>query len=265
MFLVLIAEGKPKPVQTIECSDNKITCVTSLQSLVIAVRWNAQEKLDVYDAQTFTFQRHIGVPGLTKSFGLASSVTHNCLYASVFGTNKVCRVGVSGEVTNWSVGSYPMGVSVNDANNVIVACNHSHKLQEYTTYGSLVREIALPLKSPQHAVQLASGNFAVTNYDQVFVVDGNGTLVCSVKAASAIENHKNYPRGLQQLKNGRILVADTTGNRILMFDESMRHLGNIEGGLNAPWSVCLDESGHRLYISENAGGRLMVFSNFTCA
>ena len=264
-YFVLFAERNCKLVKVVENSGNKITCVTSLSGLVYAVRRNAQQQFDVYDAATVALRRPISVPGLTKSFGIASSVTHSCLYASAFNNDKVYRVKLSGEITSWSVGRFPMGVSVNGANNVLVASNHQHILEEYTPNGAPLRQIELPFCHPQNAIQLRSGHFAVTCYDQVCLVDKNGTFISGAKAKPVIKQLQSYPRGLQQLKSGRILVADTTGNRILVLNESMHRVGDltlpISFGLIGPWSVCLDESCHRLYISENPGGRLLVFDN----
>ena len=49
----------------------------------------------------------------------------------------------SNAVKKWSVASGPTGLSVNIAHNSVVACLGVEQLQEYTTHGSLVREICL--------------------------------------------------------------------------------------------------------------------------
>ena len=62
---------------------NLVGGVTSLGDDMFVVRYNSQQKIEVYDANTFTLQRHITVPGLGDvSYGLAACPYNNCLYAS---------------------------------------------------------------------------------------------------------------------------------------------------------------------------------------
>jgi len=50
---------------------------------VFVLRSPTQQKIEVYNAKTFTLQRHITVPGLLgDSYGLAACPHNNCLYAS---------------------------------------------------------------------------------------------------------------------------------------------------------------------------------------
>jgi len=62
---------------------NGVGGVTSLGDDVFVVRGPTQQKIEVYDAKTFTLQRHITVSRLGRySFGLAACPHNNCLYAS---------------------------------------------------------------------------------------------------------------------------------------------------------------------------------------
>ena len=77
--------------------DNHVGGVTSLGEVVFAVRYNSQQKIEVYDAKTFTLQCHITVPGLGDySYGLAACPRNNCLYASDWSNQSVHRVELSG-------------------------------------------------------------------------------------------------------------------------------------------------------------------------
>ena len=52
---------------------NGVSGVTSLGDDVFIVHCPSQQKIEVYDAKTFTFQRRITVPGLGRSsYGLAA-------------------------------------------------------------------------------------------------------------------------------------------------------------------------------------------------
>jgi len=90
---------------------NNIGGEASLGDDVFVVRYNSQQKIEVYDANTFTLQRHITVPGFgDRSFGLAACPYNNCLYASNWNNNSVHRVDLSASnaVMKWSVARWPV-------------------------------------------------------------------------------------------------------------------------------------------------------------
>jgi len=125
---------------------NSVGGVTSLGDDVFVVRWNSQQKIEVYDAKTFTLQRHIAVPGLGDSpRGLAACPHNNCLYASDCNNNSVHRVQLSGSnaVMKWSVARSPLGLSVNSEHNLLIVSGGEKKLQIFTTHGTLLQNIQL--------------------------------------------------------------------------------------------------------------------------
>jgi len=143
-----------------------VAAVTSLGDDVFVVRWVTQQQVEVYDAVSCTLQRHITVQGLGEyTYGLAACAHYKCLYISdptrYRGSLQRAELSGSNAVKTWSVAEDPRGVSVNRAHNVVVACRGA--LQEYTTHGSLVREICLQadVTRPWHAVQLSSGDYVV--------------------------------------------------------------------------------------------------------
>jgi len=97
-----------------------VSGVTSLGDNVFVHR-DRQQKIEVYDAETFTLQRHIAVPGLgNQSLGLAVCTPHNnCIYASDYDYASVHRVELSGNnaAMKWSVARWPTGLSVNSEYN----------------------------------------------------------------------------------------------------------------------------------------------------
>ena len=68
--------------------------------------------------------------------------------------------------------------------NVLVACDKSSKIQEYTTVGSLVREVCLSVGcKPYHAIQLPSEHQLVVSHwgslHRVIVVELDGQVIQS--------------------------------------------------------------------------------------
>jgi len=249
-----------------------VSAVTSLGDDVFVALWES-EQVEVYDAVTLTLQRRLTVPGLGDGLsGLAACTNNNCLYASDYLHNSVHRVELSGSnaVKKWSVARRPEGLSVNSEHNLIVACCDANKLQEYTTYGSLVREICLQARvtQPYHAIQLSTGDYVVSQYTspcEVSVVGVDGKVVRSYgQSQTSDDGQMKYPTGLAVTKNDDILVADIDNNRILLINSSLSSIQelalSVDGGIKEPWGLCLDESRGRLYVGERGGQhRVLVF------
>jgi len=249
-----------------------VTAVTSLGDDVFVARWNSQQ-VEVYDAKTLTLQRRLTVPGLGAwLIGLAACPNKNCLYASDNNNNSAHRVELSGSnaVKKWSVAKGPRGLSVNSEHNLIVACYVANKLQEYTTHGSLVREICLQagVARPWHAIQLSTGDYVVsqcTSAGMVSVVGVDGQVVRSYGQSQTSDvGQMKFPTNLAVTKNDDILVADNGNNRILSINSSLDSVQelalSVYGGIQYPRGLCLDESLGRLYVGEWVGkGRVLVF------
>ena len=204
--------------------------------------------------------------------GLAACGNNRCLYVINNSINSliVHRVELTGSnaVMKWSVPRNPAGLSVNRAHNVVVVCHGANKLQEYTTHGSLVREIRI--QSPWHAVQLSSGDYVVnqdTSPGVVSVVGVDGQVRHSYGQSQTSDvGQLKRPTCLAVTKNDDILVADRDNNRILSMNSSLSSIQEltlpVDGGLQQPWGLCLDESRGRLYVGEWGGShRVLVFDN----
>jgi hypothetical protein len=137
--------------QVISDDDRQVRDVTSIDSRLFVLRCPSQQQIQVYDTKTFKQQRALQVKLLSHdSSGLTSCVTNNCVYVSDPGPlfsdkNTVYKVELSrnNQVFSWCVDSWPQGLSINTACNLLVACFEANKIVEYTTSGSLVREICL--------------------------------------------------------------------------------------------------------------------------
>jgi len=246
--------------------------VTSLGNDVFVVRENSQQKIEVYDAKTFTLQRCIALPGLGDyTQGLVVCSYNKCLYASDCRNHNIHRVDLSGTnaVTKWSVARWPIGLSVNSEHCVLVVSQMERKLQIFATDGTLIRDIELQadFEGPRHVVQQSTGQFLIIRVGQfshrVCLVGVDGAVVRSYGGRQGSElTQMNCPAGLTLDREGRVLVADTGNNRLLVIDQSLSsaHVMSVglEGGLKDPRTVWYDQARRRLYIGEGNGGRVIV-------
>jgi len=258
---------------------NQVGGVTSLGDDVFVVCCECQQKIEVYDATTFTLQRHITVPGLGHTcFGLAACPYNKCLYASDWYNSSVHRTELSGRnaVMKWSVAGGPQGLSVNSEHNLIVVSEGESKLQIFTTHGTLLQNIQLQadVEDPEHAVQLPTtsqflvshGYYGSQSLHRVCLVGVDGAVVRSYGGQLGSElTQMNEPRGLAVDREGHVLVADRDNNRLLVMDQSLSSAHemsvSVDGGLNGPSILWYDQSRRRLYIGEWRGGRVIVIDN----
>jgi len=240
-----------------------VVAVTSLGDDVFVLRQTSQQQVEVYDAVSCTLQRHITVHGLGNiAWGLAACAHYKCLYVSSIYIHRAELTG-SKAVMKWFVAGRPTGLSVNKAHNVVVVCSGVNKLQEYTTKGSLVKEICLQagVTLPWHAVQLSSGDYVVSQFTSpgvVSVVGEDGQVRRSYgQSQTSGVGHMKYPTCLTVTKNDDILVADELNNRILSMNSSLSCIQEltlpVDGGIQQPVGLCLDESRGRLYVGERYG------------
>ena len=246
----------------------------SLGDEVFVAGYNSYQQIEVYDAESFTLRRHLTVPGLgVYCYGLAACISNNCLYASDCQKSSIHRVDLSGSnaVNTWSVATTPVGLSLNKAHNVVVTCQVVNKLQEYTTYGTLVGEISLQqtgVTHPWHAVQLSTGNYVVSFTSQaagvVIVVGVDGQVIHRCDQSTSNVMQTSNLRSLAVTKNNDILVADLS-NRIVSINSSLSSIEalalSVDGGIKQPIGLYLDESRRRLYVSEGSGTRVLVFES----
>jgi len=271
------SSSSPTMIHVIPKGD-EVTGVTSLGDDVFVVRYYSREKIEVYDTNTFTLQRHITVPRLGfYCLGLVACLYNNCLYASDFHNNSVLRVALSGSnaVMKWSVARCPAGLSVNSEHNLLVVSQYESKLQIFTTHGTLLQNIQLwaGIERPHHAVQLPTGQFLVSHggvfggsLHGVCLVGVDGAVVRSYGGRRGSElTQMNGPRDLTIDREGLVLVADEYNNRLLVIDESLSSAHemsvSVVGGLQGPVSLWYDQSRIRLYIGEWSEGRVIVIDN----
>ena len=263
--------SSPPTVTHVIPGDNWVTAMTSLGEDVFVVRYGS-EQVEVNDAVTFTLQRHLSVPGLGKSYGLAACASNRCLYASDYNNSHVHRVELSGSnaVTKLSVGR-PAGLTVTSAKNVLVVIQWECKLQEFTTHETLVQTIRLQrdIGRTRRVVELSNGQFVISQagtHHRVCLLDVEGAVVRRYGETWGSDLTKmNWPGDLAVDEHENILVADEENNRLLVLDRSLtsaREMSvTVDGGLKGPSSLWYDKSRGRLYIGERYGRRVIIIDH----
>ena len=123
------------------------------------------------------------------------------------------------------------------------------------------------MTSPWHAIQLSTGDYVVSQWSPgvVSVVGVDGQVVHSYGQSQTSDvGLMKCPRCLAVTKNDDILVADYGTNRIVSINRStgcVQQLAlSVDGGIQRPSGLCLDESRGRLYVGEVFGQRrVLVF------
>jgi len=273
IVLTVVKSSVPTLTHVIPSQDrDRVTAVTSIDDDVFVVRHNSQH-VEVYDAVTFALQRHITVHGLdSQTYGMTACARNKCLYLSSYDTESVHRVELSGSnaAMKWSAARRPIGLSVNIAGNLVVTCDETNRLQEYTTHGSLVREISLQagVRDPWHAIQMSTGDYVVSLWmpqGVVTVIGVDGQVVHRYgQSQTSNVGPMKYPSSLAVTRNDDILVASENNKRILSINRStscVQELAlSVDGGIQETRGLCLDESRGRLYVGEwNGQHRVLIF------
>jgi len=214
-----------------------------------------------------TIQRYVNVPSSTSTFrDLAACEFNQCLYVSEESNQMIHKVSpvTNNTVKQWCVNGQPHGVSVNRAHNLLVACQTTHKVQEYTTDGALVREINLQpdITFPAHVVQLRGDEFGITQHGSVHrycVVSSDGKIVKSIG-----DGQMHTPYGFAVSKDGsKVFVADYGQNRISLLNSKSLSIEQLPAAFsvsfNGPYCIHFDARAGVMYVGEWGGGRILCF------
>jgi len=274
----IVADNKPGTPRLAKALNGShgVTAIALLNDQPFVTR-DEVVQVSIYNSTSLQLQSQLTFTGLGAHIhGLATCTTHNYLYISDYNSHCIHRVDLSiagaNTLIKWNVHmTYPYGLSVNSARNVLVAFYFHKKVQEYTPTGSFVREIVLSDNNqPYQAVELSSGIIAVSYGNGVSKIsmETNTRHSYGNQAGSGIGQMSNT-RGMSVDKQGYILVADYNNNKILVVNPSLidaRQLPlAVETALEKPWPLVLDQSRGRLYVGEYHGGqkRLLAFDNIT--
>jgi len=248
-----------------------ITGVTVLGDELFVVR-GGSSCIVVYDTKNFSQTRNISIPGSSDLRAIIACSRYNSLFISDVELNVVHHYNLSNNVgSKWSVGGACFGLSLTNANHVLVTSHNTKRLKEYTLDGILVREISLDssIVYPYHSVQLSSGLFVVSHtgaMHRICIVDTLGRIIRTYGGAPGKGiGFMNTPGHIAVDLHDNVLIADYHNNRVVLLNLSLTHLGYIPAlgydRTNMPWALHLDELHRRLYIAEWTGtGRVLVIT-----
>jgi DNA-binding beta-propeller fold protein YncE len=240
--------------------------LTALNGQLFVTRTSkTSNQVSVYNTTTLELVRNITVVGAAGIiYGLAVSSDNKYLYVAESSRSLLYKVDLSSSstVASWSVATGPYGLSLNGLQNILVA-SASGKIQEYTSNGSLVREVATST-APFHAVEVRKDVLAVSLFqaNAVSLVNVNGTVVYSYGTSGSLFN----PRCLGVDKQGYVFVADRDNNIVFVLNPTLtearplRVTGNATVVITSPYALWLDPSIGYLYVGESSSPkRVIVF------
>jgi len=239
-----------------------------------------RDQIEVYDVNTYHFQRHLTVPSICGFSDMISCEYHRCVYIDDHFLECVHRLDVRGAVTWWAVNDAPGGLSVNAAHNVLVTCGRVHKIKEFSSYGVGLREFTLPFDfiHPLHAIQTRSGHFIVSHgyqgdlINHVFMMSADGHIVHSHggKAGSHTGQYR-VPCRLAVDDNECVFVADLNNRRVTLLSPTLEYVGLAVSRDQLKWHpgrLCYDRERRKLYVADDeyfkdddwTAGRVVVFN-----
>jgi len=252
----MLPEGKP------------VTGVTSLENHLYILRDDKRvEQVEVYDINSYRFQRYLTVPGLGSTSDIVACANNRCAYISDWEHDSIHKIALSDDtVTQWPVNDTPNGLSLSLRHNVLVTCRHVRKIKEFSTDGQLLYEVVLPddVVSLWHSVQLSSGEFVVCQggcgdpLHRVCLVSYDGQVVKSFggpKGSSA--RAMNVPCHLAVDEHDFIFVVESNNRRVLLLSPSLtfvRYVVSPEQLTSQSLSVHLDVGRRHLYVADDDYG-----------
>ena len=120
---------------------------------------------------------------------MTSCAQYGCLYIADAPDTCVHRVDLEANDTRWPVNDEPSSLSVNADCNVLVTCAVARKIKEFSSYGELLREMALPMEvvNPLHAVQQVGGDGGfVVSHGQL---SDSVNRVCTISEEQPLSGH----------------------------------------------------------------------------
>ena len=235
--------------------------VTSLDSLLYVLRNKASYEISVYDTISYRLQRRLNVPGLEATKDMVSCAYNYCLYIS--GHQCIHRMALPHAAVNkWQVNEEVDGLSVTDTHSVLVTCPNSRQVKEFTTFGRLLREIKLAqdVMSPNHAIQLSSGQFLVCHgyndpVHRVCLIGADGQVVKAYGGPPGSGNRQvNTPVHMAVDSNGVVYVADLGNRRVFLLSPELTYVRDVASREQLKWDpmrLFLDTDKGRLYVAEN--------------
>jgi sugar lactone lactonase YvrE len=239
-----------------------VSGLATLKNELFTVREDCQTVF-TYNLLNFVESRQIIVPDMKSPLSLAACHHHNCLYVSDKDVECIHRADLSNSsMTKWSLQDISEGLSMTRNRNLLVTLCRTAKLKEFTTHGSLVREISLDVSvdRPRCSFELDSGLFVVCHQGnkehRVCIVDKSGCIIKSYGGAQgSTPGFLCGPFCLAVDKRGNVFVSDYVNNKVQVLNSELLHIDFIslpKLKMCRPHRLHLDERSGRLYIAEGS-------------
>jgi len=238
--------------------------VTSLGDELFLLRDKERDQVEVYDVNTHRLLRRLTVPNARAFIDMTSCEHYQCLYVSDHSEECIHRLDRQGAATQWPVNNEPSRLSVNKAHNVLVTCRDVRKIEEFSSYGDLLRELTLPddIVNPRHAIQLTNGQFIVCHgrpgdlVHRVCMInaDGRQTVRYHGGQPGSDTGQYNVPAHLTVDDNEFVFVADVNNRRVTLLSPTLNYVRQVASCDKLKWRssrLHLDVQRRRLYVAEN--------------
>jgi len=260
--------------------------VTSLGEEIYLLRGkdSGRDDVEVYDVISYRLLRCLTVPNARGFTDMTSCANLLRLYISDPYVKCIHRLDLHGNAEQWPVSDPPDGLSVNANHNLIVTCCEVGKIKEFSPRGELLRDVILPddVTTPQHAIQLTSGQFivchgSVVRNDRVHRVckissDGRHVVQSHGGHRGSDTGQYNVPFHLAVDDNEFVFVLDSDNRRVTLLSPTLEYVRQVVSRDQLKWlpsRQCLDVQRRRLYVADDewdvdkhefTAGRVVVFS-----
>ena len=233
----------------------------SVQGLTVSdksayVLFNKSSDIEVYDAETLTYESRIPVQGLYDPCDIVYS--ENGLFVSDNEDRSIRRIELpAGTVTRWAASGTCLTLSVSQAGNIIVSSFDPPEISEYTLEGKQLRQLwinkSTNTKNCVHAIHVKEDLY----------------LACSTKNSSNQSIHEimkskmgsfyntetlSFPSYLAIDKDGFVLTVDKYKDQFVRLDVTNKAIVEIVlpqcTGVRHPFVICLQEEFDQLYVCE---------------
>ena len=164
---------------------------------------------------------------------------------------------------------YPMGVTVDNEGNILVADNRNHRIQKFTNGGQFLASVGTKNTGPLQFNNPIDVAFDTHN-KKVYVVDSENHCIIAMNSDLTFSNtigsqRLAHPCGVTCDSTGNVYVADGANRCIQVFTASGKFLrkfgrhGKGEGELDWPVGVAVDSRGI-VFVSEGLNHRISVFT-----
>jgi len=213
-----------------------------------------EKQIRMYNANGFTFCSQIDLPADCDYWGargdIVSCAYYNCLYVSdARCVAKITIIGMPEQFlfTKWPTENELTNLSVTEQHTVLASCMLVRTIKEYTTDGTLLREVRLPqpVGYPLQAIQVAGCNNS-------FVVCCGGLGANYLCQIAIIDNIRPIPPETESGSPPSPAVNSNTTNSAgaVVFNATRSSVAGTSGtaAVSAAWSSVAGFSGTRQHI-----------------